>query len=76
MAMAGSRSRKTRSRVTTAPGTGAGRSAVVAAPNVLQSALLLHELDSAKIASVGAQIMPDEIDAVVAALNHDYYKFK
>ncbi len=28
------------------------------------------------VASVGAQIMPDEIDAVVAALNHDYYKFK
>ena len=28
------------------------------------------------VASVGAQIMPDEIDPVVAALNHDFYKFK
>jgi len=28
------------------------------------------------VAMVGAQIMPDEIDPVVAALNHDYYKFK
>ena len=28
------------------------------------------------VASVGAQIMPDEFAAVVAALDHDYYKFK
>jgi hypothetical protein len=28
------------------------------------------------VAMVGAQIMPDETDSVVAALNHDYYKFK
>jgi hypothetical protein len=28
------------------------------------------------VAGTGAQIAPDEIDSVVAALNADYYKFK
>ena len=28
------------------------------------------------VAGSGARIAPDEIDAVVAALNQDYYKFK
>jgi hypothetical protein len=28
------------------------------------------------VAGVGAQIAPDEIDLVVEALNHDFYKFR
>ncbi len=36
----------------------------------------LHKQVEHCVASVRAQIAPDEIDAVVAALNHDYYKFK